>query len=351
MNPVEELDAKLREAYSRLDTVMEKLNTLSQADDSDAQVGKQRQKANDEYHKIWDEIFSLEEKQKQLTEKFQSDAAYDGLSPSLTKEEELLYQRAHAMKNKADILAAAYQIKEASLAGSFQPELPREVLASVLDRFTAEIYQLQLPELNQDWWQYQIQIREAGITLSLVHTEIRYDYGAAWKKNVPVIVPDQVYPLYTAKARLLTPEEFGRLYGEADSTVSDWIRSGALCSACRYGNDWKIPELSAVLRNSELSIAEYSWQEELPAVPDDLDFLESYRNILIYPSDLADRPWEIELSGGSVGSRILSLNSDTAEHLRLWLRSQPSVQCVNNVLRDFIDKALPGLNSIAGKEV
>ncbi len=350
MNPIEELEKKLREAYSQLDTVMEKLNVLSQADDNDAQAGRQRQKLNEEYHGIWDEIFSLEDQQKQLTEKLQSDAAYDGLSPSLTKEEELIYHRAHAMKNKADILSAVYRIKEAYLAGGFRPELPREVLTSVLDRFADEIYRLQLPELNQDWWQYQVQIRETGITLSLVHTEIRYDYGASWKKNVPVTVPDQVYSLYTVKAMLLTPEEFGRLYGETGSTVMEWIRSGVLCSACRYGDDWKIPELSAVLKNGDLSISEYSWPEELPAVPDDLDFLERYRSILIYPSDLADRPWEIELSGAPEGSRILSLNSDTAEHLRLWLLSQPYVECVNNVLGDFIDKTQPVSGTAAEQE-
>lgn len=338
---MEEIKQKLQEANARLEAVLQRLNALSQADEGDQLIAQQKKEANEEYHKIWEEIFTLEEEQMQLTEEQLRDPAYDGSSPTLTKEEELAFHRANAMKEKADVLAAVYRIKAACLTGSILPELPSGVLPSVLDRFANELYDLQLPELHEDWWQYQIQIRETIISLLLVHTEILYDYAPGrWEKNVPEMVPDQVFPLHTTKARLMTLDEFGRLHGVSPDTVSEWIRRGRVRSAAGTGSSVRIPELSSVLKYEEESIAEYAWQEEFPELPEEFHFLKGCRDVLICPASPEDRPWELHLSGESEGSRILTLDDDTAERLRLWLAAQPGAECVNNILGDFLSKTI-----------
>ena len=58
------------------------------------------------------------------------------------------------------------------------------------------------------------------------------------------------------------------------------------------------------------------------------------------PAGPEDRPWELHLSGESEGSRILTLDDDTAERLRLWLAAQPGAECVNNILGDFLSKTI-----------
>ena len=338
---MDEINQKLKEANTRLEKVLEKLVNLALADENDEAAAQQRKEANEEYHRIWNEIFELEAEQKRQLEELQEDPAYDGSSPTLTKEEELAFHRTHAMKEKADVLAAVYEIREACQSGSILRELPAGVPVSALERFADGVYHLQLPELNQDYWQYQIQIRETGISLLLVHTEILYDYAPGrWERNVPEMVPDQTFPLYTAGAKRLSPEEFAGLHGVNADTVLEWIRGGRLRSVIGYGNSWRIPELSLVLQHEEDSIAEYAWQEELPEIPDELYFLKGCRSVLIYPSWMEDRPWELELSGRPESRRIISLPREAAVQLRLWLMAQPEVECVNNVLGDFLSKTI-----------
>ena len=96
-----------------------------------------------------------------------------------------------------------------------------------------------------------------------------------------------------------------------------------------------------MLQYEEDSIAEYVWQEELPDIPDELYFLRGFRNVLICPSGMEDRPWEINLSGRPKGGQILSLPRETTEQLRLCLLAQPAAECVNNVLGDFLSKTIP----------
>ena len=339
---MDEINRKLAEANARLEAVLQTLNILSQADEADAQAALKKKEANEEYHRLWEEIFALEEEQMQLADAQLKDPAFDGTSPTLTKEEELAFHRANAMKEKADVLAAVYRIKEACLAGSFRPELPAGALASVLDRFAGELYALQLPELQEDWWQYQIQIRETGVSLLLVHTEILYDYAPGRRgRNVPEMVPDQAFPLHTTRAKLLTPDEFGRLHGVSSDAVLEWIKRGRVRSAIGTGRSLRIPELASVLEYEEESMAEYAWEKEFPELPDELYFLEGFRDVLICPSGEADRPWELNLSGKPKGGRILTIDNDTVEQLRLFLMAQPEVECVNNVLGEFISKAIP----------
>ena len=98
---MEEINRKLAEANARLEAVLQTLNILSQADEADAQAALKKKEANEEYHRLWEEIFALEEEQMQLADAQLKDPAYDGSSPTLTKEEELAFHRANAMKEKA----------------------------------------------------------------------------------------------------------------------------------------------------------------------------------------------------------------------------------------------------------
>ena len=38
--------------------------------------------------------------------------------------------------------------------------------------------------------------------------------------------------------------------------------------------------------------------------------------------------------------RILTLDDDSTERLRLWLAAQPGAECVNNILGDFLSKTI-----------
>ena len=269
------------------------------------------------------------------------DAAYGAGSPDLTKKEKLAFFRANAIRSKTDILSTVKAIREYYLSDRVQQDLPLEQLMTLLDRFYEEISRLHLMNLTEDWWQYEITVRETDITLSLVKTEVVYD--SSWKKygkSNPILLPMQVFPFYTTRARLLSPEDFGALYGVSGGTVRQWIRRGKLRSASKYGKEWRIPELSVVHSGERYSRGTYSWSMELPDVPEEFAFLNEYCAASVSSVRGERDQWEVLLSKrDSYEEKTLPLDSGAKERLEIYLLGEPLVECLNNCLGDFLTKS------------
>ncbi len=335
------LEQRMKETGARISELKEMLGLLP-----DGRPGGEStelpETVQEEYAGMVDELLSLYEQQNLLMKEKARDRTFDGYSPSLTKAEERAFFRENAIRNKADILTAAEKIRDYYRSDRAGEDLPQAQLMTLLDRFSEEVSHISIMDLTQDWWQYSIEVTETEISLSLVKAEIMYDYGTKWyEKNRPFLLPVEVFPLFTTRAKLLSPEDFGALYGVSGGTVRQWIRRGKLRSASKYGKEWRIPELSVVHSGEHYSIGTYSWNTELPDVPEEFAFLNRYRLASVSSVRGERDRWEVYLSDGEMEEETLPLDGKTKERLELYLLAEPLVECQNNCLGEFLTKSLP----------
>ncbi len=347
---IAEKKAEIDERTVKLETLMK--NTAFWEEPDAAEIFEE------ERGKILDLIDSVDdlylEEERQMKER-QKDPAYDGFSPSLTTEEELVFYRDHSIRTKSEILAATDQIKKQLQNSASDRPIPTERLLPLLDAFSQEITALQLMDLDQEWWQYEIAVRDTGITLSLCHTEIIYDYAnIPGEKNQPGFLPNQVFPIHTTRAKLLSPDEFGALYGVSGGTVRQWIRRGKLRSASKFGKEWRIPELTRVASGEHYVDGSYSWDQELPDPPEGFEELNEYDHASISSvrgqKDLFQvcfTRWDGE--GETDDSWYKVISRKAKEQLELYLISEPLVECINNYYGEFIEKPDPDAENLVGE--
>ena len=333
------LEERLRESDVQLSALRQKIDALA---NDPVYAGRPElwEADRNEFYDLMEELDFLCTQKERLLKEWAGTLAYDGFSPSLTKEEELAFFRSHAIRNREDILASASKIRENYRAGIWQNDLPLETLLTMLDRFYEDVSALELPDLTQDWWQYEITVRETDITLLMAKTGVVYDRGRVWtEKNRPSLLPEREFPLFMERARLLSPEEFGALHGVTGSTVRQWIRRGKLRSASKFGKEWRIPELSVVRSGKHYSSGSYSWSADLPDVPEEFALLNHYRSASISSIRGLRDCWNVILSREDTGKEeMLKLDGKAKERLELYLIGEPLVVCDNNCLGDYLEK-------------
>lgn len=294
-----------------------------------------------------EEMLARFEEEDKKFEEMQNDPAYDGESPSLTEAEELEFYRERSLRNKDDILKMVEGLKDYFNRTAKKHDLPIERLIPLLDQFAKEVSELEIMELLQDWWQYGIAIRETDITLRLDHTEIYYDYPSSlWEKNAPVLGADQSFAIHTTKAKLLSPEEYGQIHGVSGGTVRQWIRRGKIRSASKFGKEWRIPELVRVPSGHYVA-GSYSWNVELPDVPEEFSFLNQFDSVSISSVRGEKDKWYVRFDRWEMGSKAREeyLDSRAKERLELYLIAEPLVDCDNNYFGDFSDKTKPSVDA------
>ena len=338
------LPKQIKETEAQITLLREKLDKLAN-DPFYAGRPELWEADRNQYFDLLDRVQALYEEKIRLSEDMKDDPAYDGSSPSLTPEEELAFFQSHAIRSREDVLASVEKIKEHYARNAKKDKYPVARLIPLLDRFAGEISACRLMELTQPWWQYEITVRETEITLSLVPTEVLYDRGRSWgEKNRPFLLPVQeAFPILTAKAALLSPEDFGKLYGVSGGTVRQWIRRGKIRSASKFGREWRIPELTIVPNWEHYIDGNYLWHQELPDVPEEFSCLNAYRQIALSSVKGKKDLWHVNLSDGvkeDAETASFDLDGKAKERLELYLLAQPLVECINNYLGDFFDKTL-----------
>lgn len=97
---------------------------------------------------------------------------------------------------------------------------------------------------------------------------------------------DQVFSLISYDARMLTVDEYAKLYDVELVTVRQWIRRGKLREAEKVGKEWRISELTDVPGRARYEPATYKWISQLTDIPEEFSFLSSYTNIDIRKREL-----------------------------------------------------------------
>ena len=131
-----------------------------------------------------------------------------------------------------------------------------------------------LPRTLEDWWRYTYELSHKGVRLYVEHINtiwLNEDTGELDEETV-----DQVFPLISYDARMLTVDEYAKLYDVEPVTVRQWIRRGKIREAEKAGKEWRISELTDVPRRARYEPATYKWISRLKDVPDEFSFLSDY---------------------------------------------------------------------------
>ena len=141
-----------------------------------------------------------------------------------------------------------------------------------------------LPRTLEDWWRYTYELSHKGVRLYVEHINtiwLNEDTGELDEETV-----DQVFPLISYDARMLTVDEYAKLYDVEPVTIRQWIRRGKIREAEKAGKEWRISELTDVPRRARYEPATYKWISRLKDVPDEFSFLSDYTNIDIRKREL-----------------------------------------------------------------
>lgn len=199
------------------------------------------------------------------------------------------------------------------------------VLIRLFDSLIEKTGKTKLFDELEDWWAYAYSISSDGGKVELqYYKSVHYDsegedlLGYIAQSFVVVNVP----------CRLLTVEEYAQLYRVETGTVRQWIRRGKIRTAKKFGNEWRIPELTDVPQRGYRA-GTYIWSEELKDVPEAYEYLRQPGTATLHQDP--DNPNLFHATiGRKSGYQVVDLTTQEREKLELFLITHPMVNYMAN---------------------
>ena len=254
----------------------------------------------------------------------------------ISEEEKLDFYNETALRTKEDILKDIDSLIAKSDAKAETKEKHSQAFyeryKDLLNRFRDEIEKCTFPQKLEDWWRYEYEVRESGITLSLKHADMfdieRDDYIFEHM--------DTTFTLKQIKAKLLTVEQYAQAYGVTTTTVRQWIRRGKIRTAIKLGSEWRIPELAEITERGYKS-GHYERKEYLTDVPAEYAFINDYDYIDIDQNEEHKEYFDLCFSKKFDSAKVpreewekyykeIQLDQKEREKLELYLISNPLVE-------------------------
>jgi excisionase family DNA binding protein len=245
-----------------------------------------------------------------------------------TEEEEIARYQEVMMTTKEDILQSVkwerHRWNEKSSEDHRHTAAYYSVLNDLADRFIRKLEKTNLFDAPYGMWAYIFEIRSDGMFLTLEHADsVDFDED----QNPGDSTVDEVFTMLSVKTRLLSVEEYAKLYGVETVTVRQWIRRGKIRTAKKYGKEWRIPELTEVPERG-YRMGQYSWSNQLTDVPEEYGFLREPGIATLYQDDKDKTKYHV-----SVGDRYSNvIDAKERERLELFLISHPLVKYISNVV-------------------
>ena len=147
---------------------------------------------------------------------------------------------------------------------------------ALVERFRASVEDKVFPEQLEEWWRYEYEIFESGVTLMLKHI----GYLSIGSDDIYDEDIDTVFNLMQIKAKLLTVEQYAQIYKVTPTTVRQWIRRGKIRSAIKKGSEWRIPEIAEVMSRG-YRMGHYDRKDILTDLPEGYEFFNDYDYVSI----------------------------------------------------------------------
>lgn len=209
------------------------------------------------------------------------------------------------------------------------------LLKDLIREFKRKLALTVLPKRLEDWWRYTYEISHKGVRLYVEHINtIWLEEGT---DNLDEETVDQVFLLLSHDAKMLTVEEYARLYDVEPVTVRQWIRRGKLREAEKTGKEWRISELTDVPGRARYEPATYKWITTPSGIPEEFAFLADYTSIDIRKREgnVTDADPEITyyafcFSRAERGNCAVRLTDERRERLEAYLIASPDVLFTGN---------------------
>lgn len=199
------------------------------------------------------------------------------------------------------------------------------VMEELINSFQKKIRKTILPERLEDWWLYSFEISYRGAHLCLEHM------GSAWINEEGTDSDsqtiDQIFPLVYIPARMLSVDEYAKLYEVEQVTVRQWIRRCKLRTVEKAGKEWRISELTDLPKRG-FEPAQYIWRgATLVDLPEGFDYLNDYALATLIEGDTSDTYKVLFTDAtGPKGKRIAyELTNEERERLETYFIANPSV--------------------------
>lgn len=259
-------------------------------------------------------------------------------APDMTEVQENDFYLANAIRGKEDLLATILESKEYMCNCKYRDDnecrKSKEYyarLSELFDRFYDDVKSMYLLEPLNDWWGYGITVRVTGISLMLCHLLVVYDGNRATTdkyRTTGVLLSDEEYAIHTTETKMMTLDEFGKMYDVSADTVRQWIRRGKIKEALKFGSDWRIPGITDI-SDGKLHVGDYKWNEKLSNYPTEFPDINNYTNAIISGHK---GKWQVIFGNENddVLRNSIPLTVKEKEKLELYLISNPMVTCNNN---------------------
>lgn len=205
-------------------------------------------------------------------------------------------------------------------------------LKNLLEELKKKISEVILMEKLDKGWCYDWGVSYKGADLQLVHYEL---YDGYPEEDPSLIEMNQMFSILSVPSKMLTVEEYATLNGVEVGTVRQWIRRGKIRTAKKYGNEWKIPELTDTPKRGYTS-ARYSWSGNMIGLPSDIEYLNNYHQALFMQDDDDKKLFYVYLycnenmEGVLKADKVIECNSSERERLELAIISQPEANYYQN---------------------
>lgn len=212
---------------------------------------------------------------------------------------------------KDNLHSAAYYQKLDELYCEFERKIEETILFTQLE----------------DGWYYNYGIDYSGAELYVVHADIwgEDDDDELVYKN------DQDFTLVKVKTKMLSVDKYAEVYGVEKGTVRQWIRRGKLRNAVKYGNEWKIPELTDPPHRG-YSAASYRWTEELEDLPEEYAFLNQF-DLVMFTQSVTDKTiFNIAFCNieSALASKTIECDAKQREKIEMFMIAHPQIMYVPN---------------------
>lgn len=210
------------------------------------------------------------------------------------------------------------------------------LLKELIREFKRKLDLTVLPKRLEEWWRYSYEISHKGVRLYVEH--INTVWMEEGTETVDEETVNQVFQLLSYDAKMLTVDEYAKLYDVEPVTVRQWIRRGKLREAEKVGKEWRISELTDVPGRARFEPATYKWITYLKDLPKEFEVLNKYTSVDIRKREGNVTPDHPEITyyafcytraerGDGVA---LALTDERREQLEAYLIANPDVLFTGN---------------------
>ena len=202
-------------------------------------------------------------------------------------------------------------------------------------------------------WTYSVLMRGTGILLELDHypevpvageeLQISGDVDEpgkteekkkSRKRELRISPPyqektDERYTLFSAKAKLVTAEEYARLNDLEHVAAVTRIRRGKIRSAVKVGKQWRIPDLAAPIERGYQAAA-YGWDGKLSGLPVTYRVFEEYQRVDIYQDPVQHQFFHIRMTKDDGSGVEFKCERGQRDKIEQALIAHPDIKCLSD---------------------